>query len=70
MNSSNWYKLFLFTFGIGVILFIISIIAAISDHSMGFFRDFGNFGLMISTFIFVSAYVCYQRYKIQLSIEK
>ncbi|MEJ2270991.1 MAG: hypothetical protein P8X91_00575 [Candidatus Bathyarchaeota archaeon] len=69
MNSANWYKLFVVTFGAGVILFIISILAAISDQELGFFRDFGNFGLLISTFIFVAAYICYQRYKVQLFIE-
>jgi hypothetical protein len=70
MNSVKWYRLFIITFGSGVILFIISIIIALSDQSMGFLRDVGNFGLLISTFIFVSAYVSYQRYKVQLTLEK
>lgn len=70
MNSANWYKLFIITFGIGVILFIISIITALYDRAIGFYGNFGTFGLLISTFIFVTAYVCYQRYKIQLSTEK
>ncbi|MEJ2280909.1 MAG: hypothetical protein P8X97_03205 [Candidatus Bathyarchaeota archaeon] len=70
MNSANWYKLFIIIFGIGVILFIFSIIAALFDQNMGFYRDFGNFGLLTSTFIFLSAYVCYQRYKGKLYIEK
>ena len=70
MDSANWYKLFKIIFGIGVILFVISVVAAIFDQNMGRYRDFGNFGLLTSTFIFLIAYVCYQRYKSKLAIEK
>lgn len=70
MNSVNLYKLFIIISGIGVILFIISILAILFDQNMGFYRDLGNFGLLASTFVFLSAYVCYQRYKVKLSIEK
>jgi len=70
MNAADWYILFKISFGIGGILFFASVIAALYDRSGGFYRDFGIFGLLTSTFVFIIAYVCYRRFKVLLLVEK
>ena len=63
MKAANWYTFFKFSFGIGGVLFFASVIAAFYGRSGGFYQDFGLVGLLVSVFLFLSAYVAYQRYK-------
>ena len=69
MKASSWYTFFKISFGFAVILFFVSIIAILVGWSGGFFREFGNIGLLVSTFIFIIAYVCFQKYKVEVSTE-
>ena len=70
MNSVKWYTFFKISFGCGVVLFFASIISTLVGWSGGFLREFGTVGLLVSTFIFVIAYICFQKYKLEVSNEK
>ena len=70
MKSADWFILFVIFLGIGVILFFASIMSLLVERSGGFLRDFGLVGLLVSTFMFLSAYVAFQRYKQESKIEK
>jgi len=70
MKSANWFAIFEIFFVIGGILFFASVFAFLFERSGGFFRDFGLVGLLVSVFLFLSAYVTYQRYKQESKIEK
>jgi hypothetical protein len=70
VKATDWYTLFKISFGIGGILFFSSVVAALYDRSGGFYRDFGIFGLLVSTFVFVIAYVCYRRFKVLSLVKK
>jgi hypothetical protein len=69
MKAVKWYTFFKISFGFGVVLFFVSIISTLVGWSGGFLREFGTVGLLVSTFIFVIAYVCFQKYKLLLSTE-
>ncbi len=69
MKSADWFILFVIFFGIGIILFLASIMAILFERSGGFLRDFGLVGFLVSTFMFLSAYVAFQRYKQESKIE-
>ena len=70
MKAADWFTIFKVSFGIGGVLFVASVLAALIDRSGGVYRDFGLVGLLASTFTFITAYVSYQRFKIESKVEK
>lgn len=70
MKAKDWFVTSKISFAIGIVWFFVSIIATLLDRTGGPYRDFGLVGLLVSTFIFIAAYISYQRYKIESNDEK
>lgn len=71
MKAADWYAITEICFGIGGILFFVGVVAGLYGSSLGIetYRDLGIVGVLSSLFLFIIAYVSYQRFKEEEKVE-